>query len=110
MSNYQVDREKWASLSICEQMGNIGAEVGRAITATRAGKAARADAAFDRALDLLDATIDVLVDQKSYRLKEILRAREAFVSLYFDDTFEQDASNVERYFMQFAYAARNSTD
>ena len=30
MGSYQVDRKQWARLSINEQMGNIGSEVGRA--------------------------------------------------------------------------------
>ena len=30
MANYEIDRERWAKLTIFEQMGNIGAEVGRA--------------------------------------------------------------------------------
>ena len=108
MSSYRVDREKWAQLDILEQMGNISSEVGRAISATRAGKAKRADGAVDRALDLFDATIDTLAAEKSHRLKEVLRAREEFARLFFDGTFETDADALERYFNHFAVAARNS--
>ena len=57
MSNYEVDREKWARLTIFEQMGNIGSEVGRASIARDKGNQQRCDAAFDRALDLFDATL-----------------------------------------------------
>lgn len=42
----------------------------------------------------------------SYRLKEVLRARDEFLRLFFDNTFEEDADNIERYFMYFAVAAR----
>jgi hypothetical protein len=31
MINHQVDRTKWAKMSLIDQMGNISSEVGRAI-------------------------------------------------------------------------------
>jgi hypothetical protein len=107
MANYEIDRERWAELTIFEQMGNIGAEVGRAVNATRSGKDKRAQGAIDRAVDLLDATVEVLVAQKSPRVKEVLRAREEFLRLFFDGTFEEDADNIVRYFNLFAVVARS---
>jgi len=107
MSEYRFDRERWAQLSFCEQMGNIGAEVGRAIIAHRSGNAVREARAIDRAIDLFSATAEVLVGTEySYRLKEVLRARDEFLRLFFDGTFEYDADNIDRYFMYFAFAAR----
>lgn len=106
MPSYEIDRRRWAELTIFEQMGNIGSEVGRAIKATRAGKEARAQGAIDRAVDLLDATIEALVAERSPRVKEVLRARGEFLRLFFDGTFDEDADNIERYFSQFATAAR----
>ena len=104
---YQISREQWAKMTINGQMGNIGSEVGRAIIAHRNGNKAREDRAIDRAIDLFSATIEVLVGTKySYRLKEVLRAREEFLRLFFDGTFETDADNIERYFMNYAFAAR----
>ena len=107
MASYEINRERWAELTIFEQMGNIGVEVGRAINATRAGKDRRAQGAIDRACDLFDATVETLIDQHSPRVKEVLRAREEFLRLFFDGTFEEDADNIERYFNQFAIAARS---
>lgn len=107
MNSYQIDRADWAELSIFEQMGNIGSEVGRAINAQRNGKTKRVDGAIDRALDLFDATIECLIEQKSPRVREVLRSREEFLRLFFDNAFDADADNIERYFMQFATAARN---
>lgn len=107
MPSYEIDRERWGQLSIFEQMGNISSEVGRSINATRSGKKARAQRAVDRAVDLLDATVEVLVAQNSPRVKEVLRAREEYLRLFFDDTFDQDADNIARYFNQFAVAARS---
>ena len=104
---YQVDRERWAKMTINEQMGNIGSEVGRAIIAHRDGDIAREDRAIDRAIDLFSATVEVLVGTKySYRLREVLRAREEFLRLFFDGTFDSDADKIERYFMNYAFAAR----
>ena len=107
MNNYQVDRDQWAQLSIFEQMGNIGSEVGRAISAQRRGKTDRVNGAIDRALDLFDATTEVLVKEKSPRTREVLRARDEFLRLFYDGTFESDASGIEKYFTQYAVAARN---
>jgi hypothetical protein len=36
----------------------------------------------------------------------VLRAREEFLRLFFDGTFENDADKIERYFMDYAFAAR----
>jgi len=104
---YRVDREKWAQYSLVEQMGNISSEVGRAIIAHRAGNKVREDRAVDRALDLFSATVDAWIDTPyAYRLKEVLRARDEFLRLFFDGTFEEDADNIERYFTYFALLAR----
>ena len=109
MSNYyQADRDRWAKMTINEQMGNIGSEVGRAIIARRNGNKAREDRAIDRAIDLFSATAEVLAGSSySYRLKEVLRARDEFLRLFFDGTFERDADKIERYFMNYAFAARH---
>ena len=107
MGEYRFDRERWARLTFNEQMGNIGAEVGRAIIAHKDGNELREERAIDRAIDLFSATVEVLVGTRySYRLKEVLRARDEFLRLFFDGTFEDDAANIERYFMDFAYMAR----
>jgi hypothetical protein len=68
----------------------------------------REDSAISRALDLFAATTEVLLGtDTAYRLKEILRARNEFLRLFYDDTFERDADKIENYFMQFAFAARS---
>ena len=107
MSDYRFDRERWSRLTFYEQMGNIGAEVGRAIIAHRNGNITRETRAVDRAIDLFSATAEVLTGTKySYRLKEVLRARDEFLRLFFDGTFDSDADKIDRYFMYFAFAAR----
>jgi hypothetical protein len=105
--NNHVDVSRWQNLTIFEQMGNIGSEVGRAISAARRGNDTAKNGAIARALDLFSATADGLSRQKSPRLCEILRARDQFLSLFFADNFA-DADKVENYFMQFAIAARRN--
>jgi hypothetical protein len=104
---YRIDRKKWAEQSFVEQMGNIGSEVGRAIVAHRGGNKVREDRAIDRAIDLFSAMVDVWIGTEySYRLKEVLRARDEFLRLFFDGTFEQDAENIDNYFRFYALLAR----
>lgn len=103
MNNHVFDKQKWAKLTIFEQMGNIGAEVGRALSAKRRGDEKSLRGALYRGLDLLDATANVWTAKKSPRTREILRAREQFVAAA---TTGQDDPSLENYFMQFAVAAR----
>lgn len=99
MSEHIFDKEKWRKMTIFEQMGNIGSEVGRAFSAKRRGDEAAMNGALYRGLDLFDATAEQLAQQKSPKLREVLRAREQFAELK-DESLEQ-------YFMNFALAARN---
>ena len=100
-----ISYEKWRKLSIFDQMGNIGSEVGRAISAERRNDAASRDAAIRRALDLFDVTAKSLIGVNPARLKEVLRSKEEFLALFFDNRFDE-ADSLENYFMQFALAAR----
>jgi len=107
-----MNRERWAKLTICEQLGNIGSEVGRAISAKRNGYDDRMEGAINRALDLFLATIEVLIKEKTYihRAKEVIRARDEFMSLFYHDDFDEiEADKIEAYFMNFAYIARVRT-
>ncbi|NHM16247.1 hypothetical protein GMI69_06195 [Eggerthellaceae bacterium zg-887] len=106
MSNKPIDREAWARFDIFEQMGNISSEVGRSIAAERRGNIKRRDAAIERALDLFDATQEQLVRERSPRLREVLYARNEYLRLFYDGTFDADAEALERYFNNFAIAAR----
>jgi hypothetical protein len=99
-SYYAIDRERWKQLSIFDQMGNIGSEVGRTLKLKRNGEDFQV--ALIRALDLFDATVEVLVGNKSHRTKEVLRARDQFLQAL----FIADDPTIETYFMQFAIAAR----
>lgn len=106
MNNYHINIKRWAQMDILNQMGNIGSEVGRAIKA----KSSRDDESFNdalaRAVNLFDATAEVLVQQKSPRVREVLLAKYQFLSLFFAKRRSEDPISLENYFMQFALAAR----
>lgn len=104
MNTYKVDREKWAKLTIFEQMGNIGSEVGRSLGAKRRNDNASAESAMIRALDLFDATTQAWLTKKHYaKLRELLRSKEQYLQAYFGDTKD---TGIENYFTNYAVAAR----
>lgn len=98
---HKIDRERWNQLDLMNQMGNIGSEVGRTLSAKR--RNADFWPALIRALDLFDATLEPLIAVKSHRSKEIMRAKHAFL----EAVMVHDDPGIETYFMQFAIAARS---
>lgn len=104
---YAVNRNKWGKLSIFEQMGNIGSEVGRAFNAKTSHRNDDCQQATIRALDLFDATVEAQIGQSPARAREILRAREQFLSgIYAQNTDEMFLKKLDGYFLHFAIAAR----
>ena len=98
---------RWAQLSFCEQMANIGSEVSRALNWRQKGNAALSQKAADRMLELLDLTIAPIKDYP--RLKELLRAREGLVDFFYGtNTFSSSATLWRKYFDPFLYAARKN--
>jgi hypothetical protein len=97
----------WWSLSLAEQLGNVGSEVSRAATWS-ARNPPRAEAAFYRALELLDLTLDDPRHRKSVaRLRELARVREVVVD-FFDgpNQYGSTAASLQKYFDAYALAAR----
>jgi len=104
---YAVDRKRWKNLSIFEQMGNTAAEVGRTIQAKNAGDEAKFKAALIRTLDLFEATVEAQSVDKPYRVKEILRAEDQFLQIFFGGHgSDAEENKLQNYFMQYAIAAR----
>jgi hypothetical protein len=101
---YQETAKKWANLSICEQMANIGAEVDRALR-FKEKNTHLSQAAFYRALELFDLTIG---DKKNLkRLKEICRVKEIFAEFYLgNNQYNFDVDWFNRYFLWFNYKIR----
>jgi hypothetical protein len=94
----------WGRLSLAEQLGNVGTEVGR-MRRWRGKDERLAAGAFDRALELLDLTLG---DPRwRGRLREIARARELLCDAALGGR-EHDATleDLDTYFLAFALAAR----
>jgi hypothetical protein len=94
-------------MNIFEQMGNIYSEVGRSFNAKQQNKQQDCEQAVIRALDLFDATVEGLVVKKSPRTKEVLRAKDQYLHAIYDlHTDSKTFADIDRYFMQYAIAAR----
>ena len=93
---------RWHSLSLLEQLANVGSEVGRM---RHARDQALRDGAFERALELLDLT---LADPRwRGRLREIARARELLCDAAAGGhAYRTTLEDLDRYFLAFAVAAR----
>ena len=100
--NSHVDPSRWVKLSFPEQMGNIGSEVGRAILARRRGDKTAQDTAIIRALELFDITHPTRLSAR----REVRRARESFLTLFYDNYSESDARKLDAYFTSFSIFAR----
>ncbi len=96
--NLTVD--KWSSLSLTEQLANIGAEIKRALFWQERKKPNLAKSALYRALELFDLTLASL---KSYpALKEVARTREVVVDYFVgDNQYQSTPNNLNRYFYHF---------
>lgn len=100
----QLAAGRWHTLSLMEQLANVGSDVGRA--ARWYGKdRQRCEQAFERALELLDLTF---VDERwKGRRKELTRARELLCDAMFGGKlYKSDLASLDRYFFHFAMAAR----
>ena len=98
----------WETLSLAEQLANVGSEVDRAVAAWAAQRTDRFDRALARALELFDLT--ARDDRwRGHRRREILRWREAFCGLFFDpESATGGAEGVSAFFLRFAVLARRS--
>jgi hypothetical protein len=97
---------RWSRLTLAEQLAHVGSEVDRAIVAWEAQRADRFERALARALELFDLT--ARDDRwRGHRRREILRSREEFCRLFFEDHPPDGAAHSLRgYFLRFAVLAR----
>lgn len=96
---------RWLKFSLCEQLANVGSEVGRTIKWRNQENRQYSGNAFERVLELLDLTI---ADGKNLkRLKELARLREVLVDYFFGDNQYSSSDQLwQKYFYAFNYAAR----
>lgn len=98
---------RWGKLRFLEQMAHIGSEVERALNWKAKNNLTRAAKAFERALELLDMTLDC--PHNRLRFKEIARVREIWVDFFWgENQFVSSESSLRKYFLQFARAARKN--
>jgi len=93
---------RWFTLSLAEQMGNIGSEVWRVLRARKRDEK-RFWSAVERALELFDLTLE---DRRwQGRRWEIARAREVFCdAIYGGKLYKSSLEDLVSYFDQFALA------
>ena len=100
-----ISEERWHQLSLTEQLGNIGSEVGRA--AKWQGRDENSFwGAVSRAMELFDLTQN---DRRwSRRRKELDRAREVFADAVLGGReYESSITDLEKYFLPFAIRAQS---
>lgn len=95
---------RWQTLSLMEQLANVGSDVARA-RRWQGKDASLSEKAFVRALELLDLTIG---DARwKGRRKELARAREFLCdAMSGGAAYDSDLASLDRYFLHFAVAAR----
>ncbi len=95
---------RWLSLSLVEQLANVGSEVERALGWAAKGNAEYSRLAFERGLELLDITI---ADARHRgRLKELTRLREALADYFAgENRYGSTPGNWQRYFGAYGLAA-----
>ena len=95
---------KWKTMSLLEQLGNVGSEVGR-VSRWQKKDSQACEKAFSRALELLDLTIQ---DPRwQGRRKELTRVREFLCdAMLGGSVYGSDFVGLDHYFYHFAVAAR----
>lgn len=100
-------RGRWKKLSFLEQMANIGSEIERALKWRAKHNADYCQKALERALELMDLTLDSVTNFP--RLKELARLREAIVDYFFGtNQYGSNETLWKKYFAHFTYIARKN--
>ncbi|UCF67682.1 MAG: hypothetical protein JSV80_18320 [Acidobacteriota bacterium] len=102
----QLAAGRWATLTLAEQLGNVGSEVSRTLQ-WRSRNSEISRRALERALELIDLTLDDPRHRASAaRLREICRAREILLDFVIGpNEYGSTEVSLQRYFDAFAVAA-----
>lgn len=96
---------RWSQMPFSEQMANIGSEVGRALNWQAKHNAGHSLKAFERALELLDLTIENVATMP--RIRELTRLREALADYFLStNQFISTEASWRKYFYNFAFLTR----
>jgi hypothetical protein len=107
--HHELAAGQWDTLSLIEQMGNIGSEVERALRWKEKGNQEYAMRAMDRVLELFTLTLHCSGNKG--RLREIARAKETLLDYFFgENMFMSTEGSLKKYFFAFAFAARIAHD
>jgi len=102
----ELAKGRWFELSLCEQLGNIGSEVNRALHWENKDRN-NFESAVDRALELFDLTLKDPRWKK--RLNEIARARELFCdAITGGKEYRSSLKDLDRYFFYYSLCARRN--
>ena len=105
LQHKELAKGRWNQMSFCEQMANIGSEVSRALNWQKKGKDTLCKEAVNRALELLDFTIEPI--KKYSRNKELFRIKESLVDFFYGkNEFSSSEMLWRKYFDCFNYAVR----
>jgi hypothetical protein len=98
---------KWFTLSLAEQLANVGSEFERAVRWKKKGDVEQHERACERMLELLDLTLADPRWQKARRLKEVARLREILCDAFYgENLYGTVLSDLQKYFLYFGIAAR----
>lgn len=101
-------RERWHTSSHAFQMGSIYTEIARAHDREQRGESALRQGALERALDMLDATLEDPRWRPEPRLREIARIREFIAGHYLkSDDLPMTLAEIETSLYPFALQARS---
>ena len=97
---------RWRTMTLSEQLGNVGSEVYRTLRRYEAREDAGFQLAFERALELLDLTI---ADPRwKTGRHELTRTREVVCDFFVGgNRYRSEPKALRAYFDGFALAARN---
>jgi hypothetical protein len=101
-----LENGNWYERSILDQLGNIGAEAGRAIQAKSINNPNKLEWAWHRMDELFCATLRDARWRGTGKLRETLRAREVTYS-FLDDSnlYSETSESLERYWMEWGILA-----
>ena len=98
---------RWRELTFAEQMANTGSEVERALNWKAKNQPAYFQKAADRALELMDLTLEGATTFP--RRRELARARETLADYFFgENQFAATDQAWRRYFSPFSFVARRN--
>ena len=101
---------RWLTMTIAEQLGNVGREYERALRWKHRDDKDRFEHAFARLLELVDLTISD-PRWKNHRLKELTRLREVICDELYNEVPEfLHPCDLRQYFLYFGILARSERD